>query len=177
MAYMVPEGTYPCYCLFITNIVNKSILHEKVPACLNELILIPLSKKSGLNLECLKQCSLPTKPFMTLNQHPNVYKTKFLELWRGKEGSFLALLHPSVAFDTVDHESLSRLIQTRLVILGTALTWFRSYLADLTQNVMINDDTLSTPVHLPFSTPQVSVLRTSSFLHIYLTEVKASKHN
>jgi hypothetical protein len=67
----------------------------------------------------------------------------------------------SAAFDTVDDEILLHIllhrIQIRLGIGGTALTWLRSYLADRTQKVMIND-TVSTLVHLPFGVPQGSVL-------------------
>ena len=74
-----------------------------------------------------------------------------------KQGSFLVLLDLSAAFDTVDHDILLHRIQTRLGIGGTALTWLRSYLADRTQKVMIND-TVSTLVHLPFGVPQGSVL-------------------
>ena len=63
----------------------------------------------------------------------------------------------SGAFNTVDHEILLHRIQTRLGLVGTALTWFRSYLADLTHKVMIND-TLSSAVLLPFGIAQGSVL-------------------
>ena len=43
---------------FITNIVNKSILEDKVPACLKETILTPLLKKPDLDLESLKNYHL-----------------------------------------------------------------------------------------------------------------------
>ena len=41
--------------------------------------------------------------------------------------SILLLLDPSAAFDTIDHEILSRL-KNDFGIRGTAMNWFRAYL-------------------------------------------------
>jgi len=106
---------------------------------------------------------LPRKRFIALSRHSYVSKLIFLVLWTGK-GTFLV----SASFDTVDPEILLHQIQTRLGIGRTAMTWIRSYLADRTQEVIINY-TLSNPVHLPFGVPQGSVQGPSSFLHIYPT--------
>jgi len=39
----------------------------------------------------------------------------------------LVLLHPSAAFDTVDHDILLQRLQTSFGIVGAALKWFQSY--------------------------------------------------
>jgi hypothetical protein len=103
---------------------------------------------------CIEPCSLPTKRFITPSQQSYVSRMIFLVLWT-RTRPFLELLDLSAAFDTVNHEILLHRIQIRLGIGGTVPTWLRSYLADRTQKVMIND-TLSTPVHLPFDVPQRS---------------------
>ncbi len=69
----------------------------------------------------------------------------------------LLLLDLSAAFDTVDHSILLARLNTRFGIKGTALDWFRSYLAARTQSVQI-DGTTSTAKELRFGFPQGSVL-------------------
>ena len=43
----------------------------------------------------------------------------------------------SAAFDTVDHEILLKILNSIFSICGTALNWFRSYLTNRTQVVLI----------------------------------------
>ena len=74
-----------------------------------------------------------------------------------KQWSYLVLLDLSAAFDTVDHELLLHRLKARLGIGGTALAWFKSYLTNRTQEVMVGD-TLSALVYLLFGVPQGSVL-------------------
>ena len=74
-----------------------------------------------------------------------------------KQGSYLVLLDLLAAFDTVNHELLLHRLKARLGIGGTALAWFRSYLTNRTQEVMVGD-TLSALVYLLFGVPQGSVL-------------------
>ena len=62
----------------------------------------------------------------------------------------------SAAFDTIDHEILS-LLKNDFGIRGTALNWFRSYLSDRKQYVLI-DDQKSTETSRDFGVPQGSVL-------------------
>ena len=60
-------------------------------------------------------------------------------------GAILVLLDLSAAFDTIDHQKLSNLLNQSFGIKGVALKWFESYLKDLTQTVQIGSCT-SPPV-------------------------------
>ena len=73
------------------------------------------------------------------------------------EHAVLVLLDLSAAFDTIDHDILFDLLERRLGIVDTALAWFKSYLSNRTQSVMI-DGQSSSPVTLKFDVPQGSVL-------------------
>ena len=69
----------------------------------------------------------------------------------------LLLLDMSAAFDTVDHELLLERMAKRYGVKGNALKWFRSYLQDRKQFVMI-DGTKSKMKELRYGVPQGSVL-------------------
>ena len=63
----------------------------------------------------------------------------------------------SAAFDTVDHEILLERMSKRFGIKGKVLKWFRSYLQNRTQTVMI-DGVKSMSKDLNWGVPQGSVL-------------------
>ena len=69
----------------------------------------------------------------------------------------LLLLDMSAAFDTVDHEILLERMSKRFEIKGKVLKWFRSYLQNRTQTVMI-DGVKSMSKDLNWGVPQGSVL-------------------
>ena len=69
----------------------------------------------------------------------------------------LLLLDLSAAFDTVDHEILLKRLNSKFSICGTALDWFRSYLTNRTQVVLI-DGRKSQSRELKCGVPQGSVL-------------------
>ncbi|XP_072041364.1 uncharacterized protein [Amphiura filiformis] len=69
----------------------------------------------------------------------------------------LVLLDLSAAFDTIDHEILLQRLEKRYGIGGVALSWFRSYLANRTQSVVIGDSE-SRQHELVYGVPQGSVL-------------------
>ena len=77
----------------------------------------------------------------------------------------LLLLDLSAAFDTANHEILLKRLNSKISICGTALDWFRSYLTNRTQVVLI-DGRKSQSHELKCGVPQGSVL--GPILYMYL---------
>ena len=75
----------------------------------------------------------------------------------------LSLLDLSAAFDTVDHDILFGTLFSYFGISGSALTWFKSYLTNRSQSVII-ENYHSKPQKLQFGVPQGSVLGPILFL-------------
>ena len=80
----------------------------------------------------------------------------------GKRDVFLVLLDLSAAFDTVNHELLLERLRSRFNVTGLALEWFRSYLTDRMQHVIIENN-LSTGSPLSTGVPQGAVLGPTLF--------------
>ena len=81
----------------------------------------------------------------------------FLRAIDDKKSIMLLMLDLSAAFDTVDHTILINRIESRLGITGTALKWFKSYLADRKYRVVL-DGVSSNHTNLDCGVPQGSVL-------------------
>ena len=79
------------------------------------------------------------------------------------EVSILALMDLSSAFDTVDHEILFETLSFHFGITNLALLWFKSYLSNRTQTVII-DGEKSKSKQIHFGVPQGSVLGPVLFL-------------
>ena len=60
-----------------------------------------------------------------------------------------------VTFDTVDHNILISVLQTKFGVKGKALDWYKSYLNDRTWKVNVGKE-YSTPRELVFSVPKGS---------------------
>ena len=73
-----------------------------------------------------------------------------------KKATILVLLDLSAAFDTIDHELLLERL-TQCGISGTALSWFRSYLNERSQKVLLRGAS-SESSSLKYGVPQGSVL-------------------
>ena len=74
-----------------------------------------------------------------------------------KMGVVVLLVDLSAAFDTVNHNILLNILAKELNITGVALTWFRSFLSQRTQQVKIHDE-LSDSILLESGVVQGSVL-------------------
>ena len=75
----------------------------------------------------------------------------------------LTLLDLSAAFDTVDHDILFNTLLSHFGISGSALSWFKSYLTNRSQTVIIENQK-SKSQNLQFGVPQGSVLGPILFL-------------
>ncbi len=82
----------------------------------------------------------------------------------------LVLLDLSAAFDTIDHDIILDRLNRNFGIQGTALKWFRSYLSDRQQTVIVGDEG-SAPKELKYGVPQGSVLGPLLFT-AYMTPLK-----
>ncbi len=71
--------------------------------------------------------------------------------------SLLVLLDFSAAFDTIDHNILLNRLENFVVIIGSALAWFKSYLSDSHQFVAVNEE-ISYQSQVQYGVPQGSVL-------------------
>ena len=85
-----------------------------------------------------------------------IYNDLLLEADKGNL-SILALLDLSAAFDTIDHSILIDRLQQTFGLSGTVLHWFKSYLSERTQAVLV-DGNQSESFPLLFGVPQGSVL-------------------
>jgi hypothetical protein len=73
------------------------------------------------------------------------------------------LLDLSAAFDTVDHCSLSKVLERRFAVEGVALAWFQSYFFRRTQTFYVGDVS-SRQVPLMYGVPQGSILGPTAFI-------------
>ena len=71
--------------------------------------------------------------------------------------SVLVLLDLSAAFDTIDHNIPLQRLEHVIGIKGTALGWFKSYLSDRFQFVLVNKES-SSHTRVSHGVPQGSVL-------------------
>ena len=69
----------------------------------------------------------------------------------------LVLLDLSAAFDMVDHSILLQRLEHVIGIKGTALGWFKSYLSEVFQFVLVNEES-SSHTRVSHGVPQGSVL-------------------
>src|SRR6218665_1594054 len=106
--------------------------------------------------------------------------------------TLLALFDASSAFDVLDHAILLQRLETCFGLSGSPLNWFRSYLSDRSQMVILGD-TRSSWVPVQFGVPQGSVLgpllyilltadishlfaKYSASVHLYADDVQAYVH-
>ena len=105
-----------------------------------------------------------------------VYNDIILKL-NSSNNMALILLDLSAAFDTIDHSLLLNRLHDMFGICGTALQWFKEYITNRTQKIIL-DNVTSSPIQLKFGVPQGSVLGPVLFT-LYTAEVSTiiSKQN
>ena len=74
-----------------------------------------------------------------------------------KEVTLLVLLDPSAAFDTIEHSILLNILQQDFGVVGTAFSWFDSFLSARKQRILVGDKT-SDDFNLNCGVPQVSFM-------------------
>jgi hypothetical protein len=84
-------------------------------------------------------------------------QSELLHVLNEGKAAFLILLDLSAAFDTVNHQMLLNILNSAYHITGTALQWFKSYLANRSFKVKIGN-IYSKSYPLPTGVPQGSVL-------------------
>ena len=89
--------------------------------------------------------------------------------------SVLLLLDLSAAFDTIDHEIILSRLSSKFGLHDTVLNWFRSYLSNRKQFVLVNDMKSDTTT-LQFGVPQGSVLGPVLFI-MYTTPLTPIIHS
>ena len=100
--------------------------------------------------------SQPTTPDTALRPHSSLVND-LLNTTDKDKISVLLLLDLSAAFDTIDHQIFLSCLETAFGIHSIAVQWFRSYLLDRNQCVVVNNSASSSSP-LMFGVPQGSVL-------------------
>ena len=83
--------------------------------------------------------------------------------------TILVMLDMSAAFDTVDIQKLLNILEHKIGLAGTVLEWFKSFLLDRKQKVLINGQ-LSEAILTLYGVPQGSVLGPVLF-NIYVSSL------
>ena len=87
----------------------------------------------------------------------------------------IVMLDLSNAFDTIDHEHLLTLLHNEYGVRETALSWFRTYMEDLTQCVQIDSKTSAT-IPLQSGVPQGSAYHVHSLHHPNAADIQKTLH-
>src|SRR6218665_2124609 len=151
----------PSLCQNYCPIANLSFLSKTLERLVS-LQLLPYLEQSGL---------LPSMQsgFRAHHSTETALLSLLSDIYTAMDKSHVtlfALFDASSAFDMVDHEILLQHLEISFRLSGSPLNWFRSYLFDRSQMVVLGD-TRSSWVPVQFGVPQGSVL--GPLLYILLT--------
>jgi hypothetical protein len=161
----------PLKLAIITPLLKKNNLHPENLVNFRPVLGLPfMSKLFEKALPSFKKSSHLFVPFQSAYRSNHSTETALFRVFNdlvmtvdSGRAAVLTLLDLSAAFDTVDHPTLLSRLEARLSVSGTALLWFRSYIANRSQAVSISSVTSSpTPIH--FCVPQGSVLGPTWFV-------------
>ena len=193
----------------MTRMINLSLQHGHVPDNWKIALVLPLLKKSGLDLifknfrpvsnlsfisksvekavlnqlldHCHENAPFPTNQSSFRKFHSTEtallrVQSDILSSMDRQEVTLLVLLDLSAAFDTLDHGILVDILSSDFGIVGDALKWIESYLAERSQRVIINQES-SKPFNIDYGVPQGSCLGPVLFL-LYASQIFqiVSKH-
>ncbi len=82
--------------------------------------------------------------------------------------TLLVMLDLSAAFDTVSHDILFNTLEHQFGVSGTVLGWFKSYLHDRKQKILVNDNVMSEPMDLNCGVPHKEVASDLCYLFCIL---------
>ena len=138
----------------VSNLSFASKLTEKAVACV--LKNHCTNNNLSLNLQSAYRSGHSTETALT-----KVHNDLLMAV-DSQGAAVLVLLDLSAAFDTIDHELLLTSLECHYAITGDAKKWFRSYLTNRQQLVVIGNDQ-SEPNDLEYGVPQGSVLGPTLF--------------
>ena len=134
----------------IVHIVNVILASSCMPATLKQALVIPHLKKTTLELLFPSHRPVSNLAFIgkvtekvaanQLISHMSDHGIGEIFLRALDKGQcvLLILLDLSAAFDTIDHGILLERLVRYVGVTGSALQWFKDYLTDRKQNVLIN---------------------------------------
>ena len=139
---------------FVAKVTEKAVSSQLLNHC-NKNVPLPVNQSTYRQCHSTETALLKVQNDILINMD-------------NREVTLLAMLDMSAAFDTIDHNIL--------IVMGNALRWLRSYLANRKQDVVI-DRCISSEFMAATGVPQGSCLGPVLFL-LYVSELSEiiSKH-
>ena len=100
--------------VFLSKVLEKAVLLQFITYCDTHKLISDYQSVYRKNFSC----------------ETSIIKVVNDVLWNfeNEEVCAMCMIDLSTAFDTVDHQILLKVLQSRFRVLGSALAWFKSYL-------------------------------------------------
>ena len=109
---------------FLAKVAEKVVMSQLVNHC-NENAPLPVSQSAYRQFHSTETALLKVQNDILINMD-------------NEEVTLLVMLDMSAAFDTIDHNILIDILKNNFGVVDSALQWFRSYLANRKQQVVID---------------------------------------